>query len=202
MGISDQLTCLLRNLCAGQEVTVITGHGTTDWFQIGKGVHQGCILSPCLFNFYAEYIMRNPGLEEAQAGIKIAGRNINNLRYADDITLMAESKEELKSFLMKVKEESEKVDLKLNIQKTKIMASGPIISWQIDGETMETVKKFIFLGSKITADGDCSHEIKRHLLLGKKALASQDNILKSRHYFADKGPSSQRYGFSGSHEWM
>ena len=146
--------------------------------------------------------MRNAGLDEAQAGIKIAGRNINNLRYADDITLMAESEEELKSFLMKVKEESEKVDLKLSIQKTKIMASGPIISWQIDGETMETAKKFIFLGSKITADGDCSHEIKRCLLLGKKALASQDNILKSRHYFADKGPSSQRYGVSSSHEWM
>ena len=135
MGIPDHLTCLLRNLYAyaGQEATVRTEHGTTDWFQIGKGVHQGCILSPCLFNLYAEYMMKNAGLEEAQAGIKIAGRSINNLRYADDITLVAESEEELKS-LLKVKEESEKVDLKLNIQKTKIMASGPITSWQIDGE--------------------------------------------------------------------
>ena len=136
------------------------------WFQIGKGVRQGCILSPCLFNSYAEYIMRNAGLEEAQAGIKIAGRSINNLRYADDTTLMAES-EELKSLLMKAKEESEKVILKLNIQKTKIMASSPVTSWQIDGETVETVSDFIFLGSKITADGNCSHEIKRRLLLGK-----------------------------------
>ena len=153
---------------ADQEATVRTGHGTTDWFQTGKGVHQGCILSPCLFNFYAEYIMRNAGLEEAQAGIKIAGRNINNLRYADATTLMAENEEELKSLLMKVKEESEKVGLKLNIQKTKIMASGPISSWQIDGETVETVADFIFLGSKITADGDCSHEFKRCLLLEGK----------------------------------
>ena len=138
MGIPDHLTCLLRNLYAGQEATVRTGHGTTDWFQIGKGVHQGCTLSPCLFNFYAEYIMRNADLEEAQAGIKIARRNINNLRYADDISLMAESEEERKSLLMKVKEESEKVGLKLNIQKMKIMASGPITSWEIDGETVET----------------------------------------------------------------
>ena len=140
IGIPEQLTCLLRNLYAGQEATVRTGHGITDWFQIGKGVHQGCILFPCLFKLYAEYIMRNAGLEEAQAGIKIAGRNINNLRYGDDTTLMAESGEELKSLLMKVKEESGKVGFKLNIQKTKIMASGPITSWQIDGETMETVK--------------------------------------------------------------
>ena len=160
VGIPDHLICLLRNLYAGQEATVRTGHGT-DWFQIGKGVHQGCRLSPCLFNFYAEYIMRNAGLEEAQTGIKIAGRNINNLRYADDNTLMAESEEELKSLLMKVKEESEKVGLKLSVQKTKIMASGPITSWEIDGETVETVSDFIFLGSKITADGDRSHEIKR-----------------------------------------
>ena len=136
---------------------VRTGHGTTDWFQIGKGVCQGCILSPCLFNLYAEYIMRNTRLEEAQAGIKVSGRNINNLRYADDITLTAES-EELKSLLMKVKEESEKVGLKLNIEKTKIMASGPITSWEIDEETVETVSDFIFLGSKITGDGDSSHE--------------------------------------------
>ena len=168
MGTPDHLTCLLRNLYAGQEATVRTGHGTTDWFQIGKGAHQGCILSPCLFNFCAEYIMRNTGLEEAQAGIQIAGRNINNLRYAHDITLMGESEEELKSHLVKVKEKSEQVGLKLNIQKTKIMASGPIISWQIDGETVETVADFIFLGSKITADGNCSNEIKRPLLLEGK----------------------------------
>ena len=155
MGIPDHLTCLLRNLYAGQEATVRTGHGTTDWFQIGEGVHRGFILSPCLFNLYAEYIMRNAGVDEAQAGIKTAGRNINNLRYADDTTLKAES-EELKSLLMKVKEESEKVGLKLNIQKTKIMASGPVTSQQIDGEA---VTDFIFLGSKITADGDYSHEI-------------------------------------------
>ena len=153
MGIPDYLTCLLRNLYASQEATIRTGHGTTDWFQIGKGESQGCILSPCLFNLNTEYIMRNAGLDEAQAGIKIAGRNINNLRYADDTTLMAE-REELKSFLMKVKVESEKVGLKLNIQKTKIMASGLITSRQVDGET---VADFIFLGSKITADGDCSH---------------------------------------------
>ena len=139
MGIPDHLTCLLRNLYTGQEATVRTGHGTMDWFQIGKGVRHGCILSPCLFNFYAEYIMRNAGLEETQAKLKIAGRNINNLRYAEDPTLMAKSREELKSLLMKVKEESEKVGLKLNIQKTKIMASCPVTSWQIDGETMETV---------------------------------------------------------------
>ena len=145
MGIPDHLTCLLRNLYACQEATVRTGHGTTDWFQVGKGVCQGCILSACLFNVYAEYIMSNAGLEEAQAGIKTAGRNINNLRYADDTTLMAE-REELKSLLMKVKEESEKIGLKLNIQKTKIMASGPITSWEIDGETVETVSDFIFGG--------------------------------------------------------
>ena len=143
MGIPDHLTCLSRNLYAVQEATVRAGHGTTDWFQIGKGVRQGCILLPCLFNLYADYIMRNEGLEETQAGIKIAGRNINNLRYADDTTLMAESEEELKSLLMKVKEESEKVGLKLNIQKTKIMASSPIISWHTAGETMETVRDFI-----------------------------------------------------------
>ena len=143
MGILDHLTCLLRNLYAGQEATDKTGHGTTDWFQIGKGVHQGCILSPCLFNLYAEYIMQNAELDEVQAGIKTVRRNINNLRYADDTTVMEESEEELKSLLMKVKEKCEKVDLKLNIQKTKIMASGPIISWQIDGETVEIVADFI-----------------------------------------------------------
>src|SRR5574340_1152799 len=180
MGIPDHLICLLRNLYAGQEATVRIGHGTTDWFQIGKGVPQSCILSPCLFNLYAEYIMRNTGLDETQTGIKIAGRNINNLRYSDDTTLMVESEEELKSLLMKVKEKSEKVSLKLNVQKTKIMVSGPITSWQIDGETMETVTYFIFLGSKVTADGDCSHGIKRHLLLGRKAMNNLDSILKSR----------------------
>ena len=151
MGIPDHLTCLLRNLFAGQEATVRTGHGTTYWFQIRNGVRQGYILPPCLFNLYAEYITRNVELAEAQAGIKIAGRNINNLRYADDTTLMAESEEELKSLLMKVQEESEKVGLKLNIHKTKFMASSPITSWQTDGET---VADFIFVGSKIIADGD------------------------------------------------
>ena len=146
--------------------------------------------------------MRYAGLEEAQAGIKIAGRNINNLRYADDTTLMAESEEELNSLLMKVKEESEKVGLKLNIQKMKIMASGPITFWEIDGETRETVADFIFGGSKITEDGNCSHEIKRHLLLGRKVMTNLDSMLKSRDYFANKGPSNQGYGFSSSHVWM
>ena len=160
MGISDHLTCLLTNLYAGQEATVRTGQGTTDWFQTGKGVRQGCILSPCLFNLYAEYIMRNAGLEEAQAGIKIAGRNINNLRYADDTTLMTESEEELRSLLMKVKEESKKVGLKLNIQKTKIMASSPITSWEIDGETVETVADFILGGSKIIANVTAAMKLK------------------------------------------
>ena len=144
MGIPDHLTCLLRNLYAGQEATARTGHGTIDLFQIGKGVRQGCILSPCLLNFYVEYIMRNAGLEEAQAGIKIARRNIKDLRYAGDTTLMAESEEELKSLLMKVKEESEKLGLNLNIQKTKIMTSSPITSWQMDGETVETVANYFF----------------------------------------------------------
>ena len=162
------------------EIFFTTLHRTTDWFQIGKGVRQGYILSPCLFNVYAEYIRWNAGLEEAQAGIKIAGRNINHLRYADDTTLVAESEEELKSLLMKVKEESEKVGLELNMQTTKIMASGPITSWEIDGETVETVADFIFLGSKITADGDCSHEIKRWLLLGRKVMTNLDSIIKSR----------------------
>ena len=180
MVIPDHLTCLLRNLYTGQEATVRTGHGTMDWFHIRKGVRQDCILSLCLFNFYAEYIMWNAGLDEAQAGIKTAERNINNLRYADDTTLRAESEEELKSLLMKVKEESEKAGLKLYIQKTKIMASSPITSSQIDRETMETVRDFIFLGSKITADGDCSHEIKRRLFLGRKTMTNLDSIFKSR----------------------
>ena len=164
---------------ADQKATVRTGHGTTDWFQLGKGVCQGCILL-CLFNFYAEYIMRNAGLDEAQAVIKTGGRNINHLRYADDTTLMAESEEEQKSLLMKVKKESEKVGLKLNIQKTRIMASGPITSWQVDEETVETVSDFNFFGSKITADGDCSHEIKTCLLLERKLMSNLDSILKSK----------------------
>ena len=181
MGIPDHLICFLRNLNAGQEATVRTGHGTTDWFQIGKGVCQCCIFLPCLFNLYAEYTMRNTDLDEAQAGIKIAGRNINNLRYADDTTIMAQTEEEeLKSLLMKVKEESERVGLKLNIQKTKSMASGPITSWQIDGEIVETVSDFIWGGSKITADGDCSHEIRRCLLLERKIMTNLDSILKGR----------------------
>ena len=180
MGISEHLTCLLRNLYADQEATVRIGHGTTDWFQIAKGVHQGSILSPYFYsNLHTEYIMRNAGLEEAQAGIKIARRNINNLRYVDDTTLMTESEEELKSLLMKAKEESGKVGLRLNIQKTKIMASGPITSWQIDGETVETVTDFIFGGSRITADADCSYEIKRCLLLGRKVINNLDSILKT-----------------------
>ena len=182
MGIPDHLTRLLRNVYAGQEATVRTGHGTTDWFQIGKGVHQGCILLPCLFKLHAEYIMLNVGLDEAQVVIKIARRNINNLRYADDTTLMAESEEELKikSLLMKVKEGSERAGLKLNIHKRKIMASSPITSWQIDRETMETEADFIFLGSKITVDSDYSHKIKRRLLLGRKALINLDSVLKRR----------------------
>ena len=185
ISLPDHLTCLLKNLYAGQEATVRPGHGTTDWLE----VRQGCILSPCLFNLLAEYIMRNTGLDEAQAGIKIAERYINNLTYTDDTTLMAESKKELKSLLMDVKEENEKVGLKFNIQKMKIMASGPITSWHIDGETMETVTDIIFLGSKITADGDCSHEIKRHLLLGRKAMTKLDSILKSRDItLLTKGP--------------
>ena len=176
MEIPDHLSCLLRNLYAGQEATVRTGHGTKDWFQIGKGVCQGFILSPCLFNLYAEYIKRNAGLEEAQLESRLPGEISVTSLYEDDTTLMAESEEELKSFLMKVKEGSEKVGLKLNIQKTKIMSSGPITSRQIDGET---VADFIFWGSKITADGDCSHEIKRLLLLGRKVMTNLDSILKA-----------------------
>ena len=202
MRIPDHLNFLLRNLYVGQETTIRTGHGTTDWFQIGKGVYQGYILSPCLFNFYAEYIMRNAGLEGTQAEIKIAGRNINNLRYADDTTLMVESEEELKSLLMKVKEESEKVGLKLNIQKTKIMASGPITSWQIDGETVKTMPDFIFGGSKITADGDCSHEIKTLTPWKESYDQPRQHIKKQRHYFVNKDPSIQSYGFSSGHVWV
>ena len=179
-GIPDYLIGLIRNLYEGQEATVRTGHGKMDWFQTGKRVHQGCKLSPCLFNLYAEYIMQNVGLDEAQTKIKISERNINNLRYADDTTLMAESKEELRSLLTKVKGKSKNAALKLNIQKMKIMASGSITLWQIVGETMETVTDFIFLGSKITADSGCSHEIKRCMFLGRKAMTNLDRILKSR----------------------
>ena len=180
MGIPDHLTCLLQNLCAGQEATVRTERGTKDWFKTGRGVRQSCMLSPCLFYCYAEYIMGNARLDEAQAGFKIAGRNIRNLRYADDTTLMAESEEELKSVLIKVNKKGKKAGLKLSIQKMKIMASDPITSWQIGEGNLETVTDFIFLGSKITVDGDCSHEIKRQLLLGKKAMTNLDSILKSR----------------------
>ena len=203
MGITYHLTCLLRNLNPGQGATVRTGHGATDWFQIGKGVCQGCILSPCLLNLHAEYIMRNAGLDEAQAGIKISGRNINNLRYVNDTTLIAESEDELKGLLVKVKEESEKVGLELNIQKTKIMASDPITSRQIDGETMQRVRDFIFWGSKITAHGDCSHEIKRCLLLGRKAMANLDSILKSTGItLPTKVHLAKAMFFSISHVWM
>ena len=203
MEIPDHLTCFLRNLYAGQEGTVRTGHGTTDQFQIEKGVHQGCILSPCLFNLNAEYIIRNPRLDEVQTGMKIARRNTNNLRYADDTTLRTESEEQLKSLLMEMKQESEKVGLKLYIQKTKIMTSGPITSWQIDGEIVETVTDLIFLGSKSNADVDCRHKIKRCLLLGRKAMTNLDSILKKqRYYFANKGPSNQSYGFSSRNVCM
>ena len=198
-GIPDHLTCLLRNLYAGQEATVRSRHGTMDWFQIEKLVHQGCILSPCLINFYAEYIMQNGGLDEAQAGLKMARRNISN-RYKDDSTFMAES-EELKSLLMKMREESEKVGLKLNIQKTKIMASSPITSWQIDVEIKETVRDLILGVFKITADGDCSHEIKRHLLLRRKVMTNLDSIFKIRDITLPT-KACQGYGFSSSHVWM
>ena len=179
MGIPDHLTCILRNLYSGQEATVRIGHETIDWFQIWKGVHQGCILSPCLFNLSAEFIMRNTGLDEAQAGIKIARKYINNFRYADDTTLMGES-EALKSLLMNMNDDSEKVGLKLNIQKMKIMASGPITLWEIDGKTVETMTDFILGGSKITVDGDFSHETKRRLFLGRKIMPNLESILKSR----------------------
>ena len=200
MELADHLTCLLRNLYADQEATVRTGHGTTDWFQIGKGVHQSCILSPYLFNLYAEYIMRNARLDEAQAGINITVRNINNLRSTDDTTLMAENKEELKSLLMKVKEESENAGLKLNIQKSKIMASGPITSWQIDGETNGNSNSLFSLAPK-SLQMVTSSETKRSVILGRKAMTNLDSIIK-RHYFADKGPHSQSYGFSSSQVWM
>ena len=190
MGIPDHLTGLLRNLYAGQEATVRTGHETTDWFQIRKGVHQGCILSPCLFNLYAEHIMWNVGLDEAQAGIKIAGRNMNNFRYADDTTLMAESEEELKSLWWKWKRRVKM--LAWNSTFRKLRSWQAITSWQIDGETMETVADFIFWGSKITADDDWEESYDQ----------PRQHIKNQRHYFAYKGPSSQSYGFSSSHVWM
>ena len=187
MRIPDHLSCLLRNLHAGQKTTVRNGHGT-DWFQTGKGVRQDCILSPCLFNFYAEYIIWNARLDEASAGIKIAGRNINNLRYADD-TLMAESKEELKSLLMKVKEQNE-------------TATSPIISWQMDGETVETVTDFIFGAPKWLQMLTAAMKLKDTCSLWKSYDQPRQHIKKQRHYFANKGPSSQSYGFSSSHVWM
>ena len=202
MGIPDHLTCLLRNLYAGQEATVRTRHGKTDWFQIGKVIHQGYILSPCLFNLYAEYVMRNARLDEAQARIKTARRNINSFRYADDTALISESKEELNSQLIRVKEQSEKAALKFNIQKTKSMASRPITSWQINGETTETVTDFIFLDSKITVDGDCSIKLKYACSFKEKLEKPRQYIKKQRHYFAYKVPSSQSYGFSSNHVWM
>ena len=177
--IPDHLPCLLRNQCAGQQATGRTRHGTMDWFKIGKGVHQGCVFSPCLFNLHAEYIIQNAELDEAQAEIKIARRSINNLRYADDTTLMAETEGELKSLLMKVKEESEKVGFKLNIQKMKIMASGPIYSWETMGRNGNK-DRLNFVGLQNTVDGDCSHEIKRHLLLGRKTMTNLDSVLKIR----------------------
>ena len=183
MGVSDHITCLLRNLYTSQETTVRAGHGTVDWFQIGKGVCQLSIASPSLFNLYAEYMIQSARLEESQAGIKIAGRN-NHLRYTDDTTLIAESEKELKSLLMEVKEETEKAGLKLNIQKTKIMASNPIPSWQIEGGKMGAVTDFVFLGSKIIVNNDCSREMKRLLLFGKKALTNLERIKKWKHHFA------------------
>ena len=178
-GIPDHLICLIRNLYEDQEATVNARHGITDWFKTGKGVGQGCMLSLGLFNLYSEYIMRNDRPDQSQAGIKISRRNINNLRYADDTTLMAESEEELKNLLIKVKKKSEKAGLKPNIQKTKIIASYPITSWLIDGEKMETMTDFLFFGSKNTVDGNCSYEIKRHLLLGRKAMTNLNSVFKS-----------------------
>ena len=200
MEIPDHLTCLLRNLYAGQEAIVRTGHETKDWFQIGKGVRQGCLLSPCLFNLYEEYIMWNAGLDEAQARIKIARRNINNLIYSDFTTLMAEI-EELKSLLMKVRGEWKSL-LKPQHWKTKVIASGPIISSQIDRETMETVSDFIFGGYKVTADSDCSHEIKTLVPWKKSYDQPRQHIKNQRHYFVNKGPSSQGYVLFSSHVWM
>ena len=201
MEIPDHLTCLLRNLYAGQEAAVRTLYGTTDWFKIEKEVQQGCLLKPCLFNLYAEHIMRNARLDELQARIRIGGRNINNLRYVDNTTLMAESEEELKNLLMRVKEESERASLRLNIKKKKkeYMASSPITAWQ-KGEKAEIVTNFLFLGSRITVDSDCNHEIRRQLLLSRKVTDKpRQCVEKQRHYSADKGPYSQSYGLSSGH---
>ena len=205
MGILDHLTCLLRNLFMGQEATVRTLYGTTDWFKIKKGVGQGCLLSPCLFNLCAEHMMRNARLDESQAGIKIGKRNISNLRYANDTTLMAESKEKLKSLLMRVKEDSERASLRLNTKKkTKIMASATITSWQIEGGKVEVVTDFLFLGFKSTANGDFSHEIRSSLIA---AWQQSDDRLrqcaeKQKHYSADKDLYSQGYGFPSGHIWL
>ena len=200
MEIPDHLTCLLRNLYVGQEATVRTRHGTTG-SKSGKEYIKAVYCHPAYSTYVQSTSCEMPGWM-AQAGIKIDWRNINNLRYADDTTFMEESEEELKSLLMKVKEESEKACLKLNIQKTKIMASDPITSWQIDGETMETVRDFILGDSKITADGDCSHDSKTLAPWKKSYGQRRQHIKKQRHYFANKGPSSQSYGFSSSHVWM
>ena len=199
MRLSDHFICLLKNLYVGQEAIVTTLHGTINWFQVGKGVHQGCILPPCLFNLCAEYFMGNGRLDDSEAAIKISGRNTNNLRRADDATLMAESKEELKSLLMRVKQESEKAGLKLNLQKTKIMASSPITRWGKSGSS----DRFYFLGLQNHVDSDCSHEIKRHLLLGSKDFGKpRQHIKKQKYHFANKGPYSQSYGFSSSNVQM
>ena len=179
-----------------------TGHGTTTWFKIGKEICTGCTLSPCLFNLYAEYIIRNAGLDDSQAGIKIVGRNINNLRYAYDTTLKAESEEELKSLLMRMKEGSEKAGLKLSIQKAKIMASSPITLWQIDGEKVETGSDFIFLGSKIAVDCDCGHKIKRHLLFGRKVMTDLDGLLQSRDYMDFLSPYIHTFIFKSIYSYI
>ena len=203
MGIPDHCTCLLRSLYAGQEATIRTRNGIIGLFQIGKGVGQGCVLSPCLFNLNAEYIMRNAGLDEAQGGIKIAGRNINNLRYADDTTLMAESKEKLKSLLMKVKQESEKAGLKFNIEEMKIMAFGPLTSWPIDGETMETVKILFSWAPKSLQIVTAAMKLKDACTWKKSYDQPRQHIKKQRHYFANKGPSTQSYAFFfSSHVWV
>ena len=201
MGVPDHLTCLLRNLYTNQVATVRTQHERADWFQRGKGVCQGCILSLCLFNLYAEYIMRNAGLDESQTGIKIAGRNINNLRYADDSTLMAENEEALKSLLMKVKEESEKVGLKLNIQKTKILASSPITSWEIDGKQWKQCQT-LFLGAPKSLQMIIAAIILKDAWSLEESYYQPRKHIKSSHYLTNKGPSSQGYGFSSSHVWM
>ena len=202
MGIPEHVTCLFRILYVDQEATVRTKHETKVWFKIGKGVQQGHKLSPCLFNFNAQYIMRNVGWMNHSWNQDCQERNTNNFRYAGDTTLMAESEEEVKSLLVKVIDESEKAGLKHNIKKTKIMASSPITSWQIEGEKVEAVTDFIFLGFKITVDGDCSHKIKRHLHFGRKAMTNLDSIKNQRRHLANKSLYSQNYGFSRGHVQM